>query len=433
MLTSTAAGSEPPSGNPRHQTPDSSCFWTGPFTSDVDKFNFAYLDTKALYWASHYSLPDGAKLSLDGRYAHARYQSLNSYDATTAAPLTALNDQQIKPDRGSRNPFLTGANRNFPKRSWTVEVSPKAPPSDPARAAPNTLYGGQPGSTEQSLIYRVYVPDRGRDATGGVGLPDPVLTLADGKQLRGKALCDAIDPGQGPLGPRVTPIDQYLADYEQPDKPAGFPAENPVEWHTSYTTAWLRQCEYHDRCTPAPPRGGGQYPNIDNSYVSTRLNRKLGPVVVMRAKMPTTPATHDGEHRMTSGQLRYWSMCTYEAWSSKVDGPQSCLYDERMHTDRKGYFTVVVSRPRDRPRNATTACGVNWLPWPAKGDGAGHPDDALVLMRNMLPADTFTQTPKNTRTGDDEAKVMGSYLPTGIHMSTRQAQQQLGCSTDSSH
>ncbi|WP_432181565.1 hypothetical protein [Streptomyces sp. NBC_00063] len=111
---------------------DSACFWTGPFVSDNDELNFAYLDTKALYWASHYTLPEGARLTLDGKHPHARYQSLNSYDATTAAPLTALNDQQIQPDKGSRNPFLPGAKRTFPQRDWTVEVSPKAPPQDPA-------------------------------------------------------------------------------------------------------------------------------------------------------------------------------------------------------------------------------------------------------------------------------------------------------------
>ncbi|WP_419996006.1 hypothetical protein [Streptomyces boninensis] len=406
--------------------PDSSCFWTGPFTPDQERFNFAYLDTKALYWSTHYTLPEGARLTLDGRYAHARYQSLNSYSATTAVPLTALNDQQIAPDRGSRNPFLTGADRTFPKRDWTVGVSPKTPPSDPAQAAQNTLYAGQPGTTAQSLIYRVYVPDRGRDGTGGVGLPEPVLTLADGAKLRGRALCDAVSPDHDSLGPRVRPIEEYRVDYEQPGKPAGFPAEKRVEWHSSYTPEWIRQCEYYDRCAPAPPRGVGQYSNLDNSYVSARLNRKLGPVVVLRGRMPSTPATYDGGHRMTAGQLRYWSMCTYEAWSTKVDGPQSCAYDEQIHPDRRGRFTVVVSRPEDRPRNARAACGVKWLAWPERGDGAGHLDDAFVMMRNMLPADGFTQTPAQTRTGDDEAAVMGPYLPRGVHMSTQRAEG-MGC------
>ena len=35
-----------------------------------------------------------------------------------------------------------------------------------------------------SLLYRIYLPDNGRDLTGGVGLPDPELHLADGQVLR---------------------------------------------------------------------------------------------------------------------------------------------------------------------------------------------------------------------------------------------------------
>ncbi|MFI5662632.1 hypothetical protein [Streptomyces sp. NPDC051684] len=121
-LGSAAAESQEPA------TSDSaaSCFWTGPFTSDQDKFNYAYVDTGALYWSSNYTLPEGAKLTLDGAYAHARYQSLNSYEPAAATPMTALNDQQIQPDPGSRNPFLAGAKRTFPRRSWTVQVATRA-------------------------------------------------------------------------------------------------------------------------------------------------------------------------------------------------------------------------------------------------------------------------------------------------------------------
>ncbi|MFD7292473.1 hypothetical protein ACFV9W_04225 [Streptomyces sp. NPDC059897] len=404
----------------------SSCFWTGPFTSEQDKFNFAYLDTGALYWASHYTLPKGAKLTLNGAYAHARYQSLNSYEPTAATPLTALNDQQIRPDPGSRNPFLTGAKRTFPKRDWTVQVDPRTPPKDPADQRPNTLYAGKQGSNAQSLVYRVYVPDRGRDVSGGVGLPEPVLTLADGTKVTGSKVCDALEPGeQG--GPRVQPIDEYNTLREQPGKPVGFPASDPVRWHASYTTQWLRDCTYHDRCTPAPPRSVGQYSNLDNAYVSARLSRDLGPVTVLRGKLPTTPATHDGDKRMGSGQLRYWSMCSYEAWSTRVEGKRSCLYDEQLHPDKNGYYTVVVSRPEDRPRNATAACGIDWIAWPEKGDGAGHVNDGYVLMRNMLPAKSFTHVPQNTRTGDDEKRVMGPYLPEGSHTSAA-AFEERGCS-----
>ncbi|MFI5662631.1 hypothetical protein [Streptomyces sp. NPDC051684] len=163
------------------------------------------------------------------------------------------------------------------------------------------------------------MPDRGRDATGGVGLPEPALTLADGTKVTGSKACDALEPGE-PGGPRVQPIDEYNALREQPGKPAGFPASQQVRWHASYATQWLRDRTYHDRCTPAPPRSVGLYSNLDNAYVSARLSRDLGPVAVLHGRLPNTPATYDGDRRMGSGQLRYWSMCSYEAWSTRVEG-----------------------------------------------------------------------------------------------------------------
>ena len=101
-----------------------------------------------------------------------------------------------------------------------------------------------------------------------------------------------------------------------------------------------------------------------------------------------------------------------ETWPTKVDGPQSFVYDERLRPDREGCVTVVVSRPDDRPRNARSACGVNWIARPEKGDGAGHLDDAPLLLRNRLPAWNFRQAPRLTRTGDDEADVPGHCLST---------------------
>ncbi|WP_432181564.1 hypothetical protein [Streptomyces sp. NBC_00063] len=271
------------------------------------------------------------------------------------------------------------------------------------------------------------MPDHGCADTGGVGLPKPVLTLADGTKLTGQALYDTVKPDNGALGRRVTPIDQYNKDFEQPDKPVGFPGKDPVQWHAAYTTAWARDCMYYDKCVPTPPRAVQQYSNLDNSYVFSRISRKIGPVVVLHGKVPTTPKTYDGDKRMGTGQLRYWSMCAYEAWSTRVDGPQSCVYDEQLRPDADGNYTVVVSLPGDRPSNARPECGVNWIAWPEKGDVAGHLDDGMLMMRNMLPADGFTQTPKNTHTGDDEAQVMGPYLPKGTH-TTKAAFEQQSCS-----
>ena len=54
------------------------------------------------------------------------------------------------------------------------------------------------------LLWRVYVPDRGRDLRGGVALPQPRLTLADGTGLKGQAACTALTPPGGGL-PSIDP------------------------------------------------------------------------------------------------------------------------------------------------------------------------------------------------------------------------------------
>ncbi|MFE9428356.1 hypothetical protein ACFYNO_36010 [Kitasatospora sp. NPDC006697] len=158
------------------------CFWFGPTPSLASREqNYAYPDSGATYWAAVFTLPAGATLTFEGEYAHARYQSLNSYDVTTHAPTDALNDVSTAPDAGSSNPYLPGARRaGEAHRSYTATVVGAQRPADAAARAANTLYADVPGQGEIALLYRVYLPDRGRDATGGAGLPRPSLHLADG-------------------------------------------------------------------------------------------------------------------------------------------------------------------------------------------------------------------------------------------------------------
>ena len=93
--------------------------------------------------------------------------------------------------------------------------------------------------------------------------------------------------------------------------------------------------------------------------------------------------------------------------------------DEDVPVGKGREFTIVVSRPEDRPRNARAAC-------PENGDGVGHTDDGRLLLRNMLPAGDLAQAIQNTRTGDDEQQVMGPYLPSGTYTSTHGFERQ-GC------
>ena len=79
--------------------------------------------------------------------------------------------------------------------------------------------------TRISLLYRIYLPDNGRDLTGGVGLPEPELHLPGGQVLRGQDLCSAVGADNGILKPASLPLDTYKALRDQPGKPATFPSE----------------------------------------------------------------------------------------------------------------------------------------------------------------------------------------------------------------
>jgi hypothetical protein len=395
----------------------SNCFWFGPtFTLSDPSLNYAFPDSGAGYWAAQFTMPAGASIVLKGQYAHARYQSLNSYDATTHAPTDALNDVSTAPDAGSANPYLPGALRTSNShRSYTATVLDQ---TQPAVRAGNTLYAGVAGQTSVTLVYRVYLPDKGRDITGGAGLPRPELHLADGQVLTGQSLCDATSAAT--TTPPVDPIPpaEYLQLRDQPGEPATFPAEQTPVWRAFYNTDFTLQCGFLGECDTNPQRTGGQYSNRDNNYVAAFTNRQFGPVLELTGKLPVTPQTLAGEPRMKSKvDMRYWSLCDNEFATTKG---VSCIDDEDIPTTADGRYTIVASLPADRPRNATAQCGVAWLPLSATGDGAGHPDDSYLLMRNMLPSADFHHAVQDTTVPGDEQSVMGPYLPTGTYLTVKQ-------------
>ncbi|MGW0041061.1 hypothetical protein [Rhodococcus sp. NPDC003348] len=407
--------------------PTSTCFWFGPtFSATNQDLNYAFPDSGALYWAAQFAIPDGARLVLRGDYAHARYQSLNSYDISTNSPTAALNDVSTAPDEGSTNPYLPGAPRNgHGPRSYTATVVNETPPTDPGTAAPNTLYAGVPGQERTTLLYRLYLPDNGRDVTGGVGLPEPELHLTDGQVLTGESLCSAVAAATTTPAVDKLPLDTYLSLRDQPGRPATFPAEQQPAWRTFYNVPFGLQCSYLGQCSGTPARTGGQYSNKDNNYVAALTNRGFGEVLTLTGTMPVTPRTLNGQDRVDDVDMRYWSLCNNESMATtKVVG---CLHDEQVPLDSARRFTIVATLPEDRPVNATEACGVAWLPLSPTGDGAGHHDDGYLILRNMLPSAGFGHAVQDTRTPGDEKAVMGQYLPDGVYSSKADFEAR-GCS-----
>jgi hypothetical protein len=408
--------------------PQTTCFWTGEGSSKFGiGLNTAFPDSGAVYWVAQITMPRGSWIVFKARFAHARYQSLNTYNVgPTHAPVDALDDLGAKPDRGSTNPFLLGANREATSRSYTIRMY-----NDPVPAykRSNTLYAGVEGQASQDIIYRVYLPDSftRTDLTGGVGLPVPQLHLENGSVQTGQTACRTLDAKTGPLPLSTLPKAYYEMLRDQRGKPATFPARPTPTFLAYYNTAFSINCGYYGECSGHPARIGGQYSNIDNQYISAFVNRGFpaGPVLVLRGKLPTTPMTGSSVKRMGTGQLRYWSMCQNE--SLYTTSGSGCVYDSELPVNKRGIYTIVTSLAKDRPKNATTKCGVAWIPWPANGDGDGHLDDGLLIVRNMLPSPSFRHAIQDTTVPGDEQAVLGPYYPRGSY-TTKAKFEHKGCS-----
>jgi hypothetical protein len=152
--------------------------------------NLAYPEESAIYWGARFRLPAGATLVLDGKYPHARFMSLNAYLDKGATD--DLIDTEIKPSKGSVNPYKAGANRYAPKRAYRVAVPG---PNTTPRGFTNVLDSPADGTKIQELIYRVYMPDAAGDRSVG-SLPKPSVRLRSGKVLRGTKACRAINDSQ---------------------------------------------------------------------------------------------------------------------------------------------------------------------------------------------------------------------------------------------
>jgi hypothetical protein len=426
-----------------------SCFWGSPLNWHVPEQNVAGPDTAAIYWYVRYQVPAGAVITLKGDFPHGRFLSYTTYKTVDGEPgveNTFITDQTIAPDPGSVNPYESGVDRDSPNRAFTVTLSPEPPPaSDPA---PNTLYTGTEGETDQTqtveLIERLYVPDHyPADLAGGVPLPVPTMALADGTAVDSQALCDqlaVINGTQNIVQGGGVPDDLYTHLRDLGD--LGHPAVVPPLWDKYVNTKYMLKpllagTVFAPLIEFLPTESqAGFYANPGNAYVIAYGDRRLGPdadghnVLVFTGKMPVHPKTVDGEPLadFDSAQVRYWSLCNYGSIATSVNAPANtdCLFDEQVPTDADGNFTLAISLTEDRPASATTECGVAWMDWTLKGDRIGDEFLDLFMIRNQLANPDFAEAIQNTVPGTEQ-EVMGPYYPQGTYMTPAQFDEQSSC------
>jgi hypothetical protein len=439
--------------------PLTNCFFRyGPTGADPLN-NRAFPDAGAIYWAAAYVRPRGAKVEIEGLYPHSRFMSFISYDKAGLF-VDGTADYMIDPDAGSVNTFRQGAPRHATpekQRRYTVEVrlaekpaslplvqNAGQPPRNHLFALPskNLWVDEKTGNPVETILYRIYVPDRGMDYAGGLPVPTVKLTLADGQVLRGQAACDLLrsDPRTPAetLTPDLAALVMPQADWKALSAPPGvpptFPAKYPADWRAAYDPAYNRDqfavkpVDYSDPAVPTPPKvGGSYYPNVFNTYLRTFISRDFGKVLVVRLKPWKTVRTHDkaAVFDAAGAEMRFWSISLSESQATTrvMDG----VFDEEFPPNADGWVTFVASSRQDRPKHATAECGVAWADWSMRGDGVGNPAFGWLSIRNMLPEPGTQDNFFAFKRPGDERAVLGEHYPQLKYYADAAAFDALGC------
>ncbi len=372
---------------------------------------------------------------MHGRFPHARYFKIalyrfehNTFIALGGEDLAAWD---IDPDPGSSNPYRPGADRQVENRSYTAHIVTDKPPANPADRAKNTMYAG-PQERSIQVVFRIYVTDQGYDGAGlGRGdSPSPAeplvtyeATLADGTRLSSEEVVERFGEHIGFPPPPVATDGWYALinskDNDPSLDPASAPARKEARWEIfrgiKYTVvgAFMPPEEKAKIKLQTEMEGGGDPTTV---YMANFLSRKFGPVYVFRGKMPTFPDTYTGAETMGDGQVKYWSVVT--AGSAPSGELWDGVYDMQVPLDEEGYYTIVVSRPEDRPKNATRENGVAWIDW-GPGEGLDDPRDrkdwGMLLMRFMVCHPDWENSPAKSHKPGTEEAVMGPYYPKGYY------------------
>jgi hypothetical protein len=295
--------------------------------------NVATPDTNATYWVMPLDLSRWRAMVIHGQYPDARFFNFATYTATGALVDTIF-DEKIAPDAGSANPFAEPGPELAGDYTVTIGANP---------GSGNFLNGG--GSRFAFVVYRIYLPDQGRDKTGGVGVPAVSLTDFSGnsRTLRPCPFADA----ETSLGNLILLLEaagmsdaarflgQILALANQ-SPPGGCSPGQAGPAAVPFSTA-------------VP--GVDFFPNPQTTYFQTaNLCFRPNQILVIRGKAPVFPDTYplpplggsvfqpafDGQI-----QLRYWSMCNNVG---VLPNPViACKADAMTERDQGEFYTYVIS------------------------------------------------------------------------------------------
>jgi hypothetical protein len=408
--TALAAGAALPAVTTGVQRPcDAWNMQAGPASDLTGYGNANYPEASdTTYWGTILEAPIGSTLTIHGRYPAARHMSLDIYSGDKL--IDHINDVDILPDPGENNPFVSGVSHG----TYTVTlVFGDRPPNPP----PNTLYTG--GRRLAPLAYRIYHTNDPADPAAAVGEPVlPILTL-NGSTLTSCPVLPFLEEDVTPWG-RLDNAD-WIGTPPTPRQRRAFQVVNPPAWAI------------------AAPYDSHYYPNAANYYMGAGLSRQFlrpytkNELYVVRFKAPTFPNTRKAEPVYSDRQVRFWSMCTDEPYTTNV---VRCVPDDKALLDADGYASFVVSDPGAKPSDDALAMHrANWIAWGA----LNLPEDVvhdrmgrawgidspvhfynLLLYRQTEASATFTQSFRavSDLPLDQQQAAMGKYWPIGGYCTT---------------
>ncbi|MDZ8184139.1 MAG: hypothetical protein RMX96_04655 [Nostoc sp. ChiSLP02] len=426
--------------------------------------------------------PFGSKVIIEGEFPYARFFDIQitpsfhpeayRYGGFGVGEVPIV-DVDINPLPGNVNPFRVGADRNAAKRKYRVTFDLAiGNPVDLNRAfrppyyrAPGNnrvggaiMYQGPWGETKPwghglgvwdmgQIWIRYYAIDKNKDSLGGVPLPKIYYQLPDGRKYY---IQSDFERWTKRVNRRIAAKSTLPAEPTQyKDAKTGwfkkFGIFRAIVTGMAQEVPWLKLDQKYvrdldlgvtGRGEDMPPPGNYSVGATECNYINylvRGMSLGWGKVAVLTGKLPTTPRTRKGEDTIKKAQARYWSITATDTALPEPDGfvgaALHSVMDDEIITDNQRRYAIVLSRPEDRPKNATASNGVTWVNW-------GPTANVTWTLRwiSVYPDWDFALTPDDRRMGwasdwaskrydrslignNSHDGALGEYLPRVHYMS----------------
>lgn len=344
-------------------------------------------------------VPLGGRVEFVGEYPKARYFAFHPSDALTNN-FNTIKDVGLIPNPGSKNPWIEPTvDDEFNTFTAVLDFTQDIP----AVPAQNTSYVGRfavpggnpefgidPESEPNPVVFNML-----RNYGSYLGALPPNFT---GVKLPEINIYDA----QGMLVQHFEACDPYPQEFTIPEDDTKFPSWPVIDSFASNNPGEvLRSWQFG-----API---DVLTNADVFYTVVPFTKLRGNVLVVRAKKPSSSAPNANPRIDGTAQARLFTACSYNFWNGSAN---DCVSEEDIPVDPDGFYTLVISEPEDRPKNATSENHITWLDW-------GPFIDGRLPMRNLMVDDPFwVNLAQAIDTGNVPPGFDGTYVPVAAHCHT---------------